>query len=1230
MWRQTRGVGHVAMGDRVGEGDSGGEAEDRVVLAERLLTAWNASASGDTVRANELATAVADSGEPALAANAYHLLGLIQLRSGAKDRAIELLSRAVDAGEMNAAYALGATLADAGRLDEAAQAMTAAATTAGAARAADVFLARLQMARHDLAGAVSATTAAMRLSPAAGDGSNSTMAIDPEDWFQLATALHQAGQYELSAGCFEECAKVAGEAMAETARTNAEWLRAAVAGAAAPSDQVESSAVGDVLGKVASGSLDADQALLEINSGPEELSITDAAAEQWLTHASDLLSGARWTDAVAIARTIRAASRHSQAGWTDRYLTDLRLVSFSVRALRELPHPELYALARDAADEAVEFATSAGDVDRRSEALLARAGLHTGPLLSLQSMEDVENRDRMWRESLAQQLGQAGAAAARARHSDFPPLEQALGLAERDLVAAMGAMNERLVASVHGNLSEVLIWRLRFAPAAEHVQLRARCEEHARRALTSIDANRDPAAAARLLQTLIICEAEPDTEMLAGLLDISLDEWKRRLNQDELLSLVQQLVNILFDSDPARGLALLREAQVLLEQAPESVRKSCWMKELLLIAALSGARFPYGETAITAVDLEGDARLRGARMVAATLALTGLARPHDARQMLDRFKSTAPVLASLHADAIGYARTVIAELLLMRDVERDARASAAHAAAMLDFYTSHRLRSHTANVLYQLSLLAAKRDAVPIILEALRVNGLRASSLLGERATDLMLRIHNQALATLYNEEQKSTEVWLHLIQQIGGARFSAALASGTSYRVPPGTAPILDKIRELATQNPAAIGGTATEDELLTAHAAEDAELPGADDYERLANLRQRFDRLANRDLADRAAEHSGDRLYLDEVGSSIGGRTVVVQLITQPKSDGSTIIIGTCITADGMTVDGMESVFPVTSPDRSGLPGLAAHVIELRRLLLQPGDGPLPVSVGAAAMLEEDLVRLIPQSCREALRHAREAGQDHLLIVPHGPLHYYPLHLLGPVSDPLCDTWKVSYVPTLAALGPRRAPSIFDAARTPMTAIGLSFGDRADVDVKLPSAVEQAQEIAALFGATALVESDATKGQVITALRTSSRVHLATHGRNSVTAPSFQSLLVAPSRDGSDREIATWELGQLDLRGVEIITTAVCETGLGRFDQLDNLLGLPAALFLSGVQSMTTTLWPVGADSSRTFFTAFYSRLQTGASRIDAFAEAQRVTRSLAPEFRRWAGYTLSGSWT
>ena len=49
---------------------------------------------------------------------------------------------------------------------------------------------------------------------------------------------------------------------------------------------------------------------------------------------------------------------------------------------------------------------------------------------------------------------------------------------------------------------------------------------------------------------------------------------------------------------------------------------------------------------------------------------------------------------------------------------------------------------------------------------------------------------------------------------------------------------------------------------------------------------------------------------------------------------------------------------------------------------------------------------------------------GYDHLVVVPHGPGHYLPWHLLGAEAQPLAERCAVSVLPNLALLQHGRDP--------------------------------------------------------------------------------------------------------------------------------------------------------------------------------------------------------------
>jgi CHAT domain-containing protein len=137
---------------------------------------------------------------------------------------------------------------------------------------------------------------------------------------------------------------------------------------------------------------------------------------------------------------------------------------------------------------------------------------------------------------------------------------------------------------------------------------------------------------------------------------------------------------------------------------------------------------------------------------------------------------------------------------------------------------------------------------------------------------------------------------------------------------------------------------------------------------------------------------------------------------------------------------------------------------------------------------------------------------------------------------------------------------------------------------------------------------------------------VHIATHGRHQVAAPAFQCLFVAPD-DGRDAEVAAYQLLDLDLSGLELVTLSACETGLGRFDRSDNLRGIPASLLLRGAAALVATLWPVETEVSEAFFTRLYTHIGDDDGPLEAFFAAQRECRQHFPQYRDWGAFQYLG---
>ena len=97
-----------------------------------------------------------------------------------------------------------------------------------------------------------------------------------------------------------------------------------------------------------------------------------------------------------------------------------------------------------------------------------------------------------------------------------------------------------------------------------------------------------------------------------------------------------------------------------------------------------------------------------------------------------------------------------------------------------------------------------------------------------------------------------------------------------------------------------------------------------------------------------------------------------------------------------------------------------------------------------------------------------------------------------------------------------------------------------------------------------------------------------------------------------------------------------SACETGLGRPESGEGLLGLRRAFHMAGAKTVISSLWSIGDESTAELMKAYYSNLWShGMERYDALRKAQleMLARNRA-EFgsgrpRTWGAFVLSGDW-
>ena len=368
-----------------------------------------------------------------------------------------------------------------------------------------------------------------------------------------------------------------------------------------------------------------------------------------------------------------------------------------------------------------------------------------------------------------------------------------------------------------------------------------------------------------------------------------------------------------------------------------------------------------------------------------------------------------------------------------------------------------------------------------------------------------------------------------------------------------------------------------------------------------------------------------------LDELAMLLPDDTVLLVCYQGENAEGEPAIVSLLMTQDETTCidqpyDYSSAPLIVGIGDRVRyLDKMGAATLKVR-LGLQDDPGRLEVDASTL-----DLLTIFPDALwgdgLEKLRDYAARGYRHLCVVPHGALHFLPFHLLHLDGVPIADLFCVTTLPTLALL--RRTEGRFDQTRREMSAIGVDFlGANPFGLTELPEAADEARQVAAVFETDPIVGDACTESAVLEALRSSRRVHIATHGEHNVAAPAFQRLFVASDSE-SDGDLTAYEMLALNLHGVELITLSACETALGRFDQADNLRGIPETLLIRGVSAVVGTLWEVESMTSRDFFVHFYGQLARGASRGEAFWDAQRTVRESHPQYRDWGAFQYVGDW-
>jgi CHAT domain-containing protein len=339
-------------------------------------------------------------------------------------------------------------------------------------------------------------------------------------------------------------------------------------------------------------------------------------------------------------------------------------------------------------------------------------------------------------------------------------------------------------------------------------------------------------------------------------------------------------------------------------------------------------------------------------------------------------------------------------------------------------------------------------------------------------------------------------------------------------------------------------------------------------------------------------------------------------------------------------------------------GEAALREKVTALRNLIQRGAGANAPAD--ALATAGQELFATLIEPARALI-----GASDRVLISPDGPLHTLPFAVLrqpaaGGVARYFVE-WKPLHVVASATVYAelKRTRRVPDAAPPALTL--AAFGDPAypppateladrltNPDVRaavrrgyalepLPASRREVDEIVRLYPgrAAAYLGEQATEERAKAIGRGVRYLHFAGHGLLDERFPLNSALaLTIPERPGEGQAnglLQAWEIFEQMRIDADLVTLSACETGLGKEQGGEGLMGLTRAFQYAGARTVLASLWSVGDDSTADLMTRFYGHLKAGRTKDEALRAAQLEmirARGTSHPFQ-WAAFQLAGDW-
>jgi len=234
------------------------------------------------------------------------------------------------------------------------------------------------------------------------------------------------------------------------------------------------------------------------------------------------------------------------------------------------------------------------------------------------------------------------------------------------------------------------------------------------------------------------------------------------------------------------------------------------------------------------------------------------------------------------------------------------------------------------------------------------------------------------------------------------------------------------------------------------------------------------------------------------------------------------------------------------------------------------------------------------------------------HLIIVPHGQLHFLPFHALRNGDEYLGDAFTISYAPSATVFALCQAKPQSDKKATLILGVP---------DQRAPQILSEVQSVAGILPSPELFIGDRATGTVLRERGPEcGLLHIATHGVYRQDNPVFSGIRLG------DGYVNLYDLYQLKL-GATLVTLSGCATGMNVVAAGDELIGLQRGLFCAGASSLMLSLWDVHDRSTAELMRLFYTNYVRTGSAASSLQTAMQELRKQYPHPYFWAPFVLVG---